>query len=97
MSIIYEKVAFVGLGLIAGSMSLAARRAGVVGQSTGFARSAETRQVAEACDEWLQAAGILVRRVAGYALPDCLRITVGDKAGCRRVAHAIGAFKEARS
>ena len=46
MSIIYEKVAFVGLGLIAGSMSLAARRAGVVGQSTGFARSAETRQVA---------------------------------------------------
>ena len=52
---------------------------------------------AEACDEWLQAAGILVRRVAGYALPDCLRITVGDKAGCRRVAHAIGAFKEARS
>ena len=46
MSIIYEKVAFVGLGLIAGSMSLAARRAGAVGQSTGFARSAETRQVA---------------------------------------------------
>ena len=46
MSIIYEKVAFVGLGLIAGSMSLAARRAGVVGESKGFARSAETRQVA---------------------------------------------------
>ena len=33
------------------------------------------------------------RRVAGYKLPHCLRITVGDEASCRRVAHAIGQFK----
>lgn len=58
-----------------------------------FADQAE----AEACDKWLQEAGVLVRRVAGYGLPHCLRITVGDKAGCRRVAHAIAAFKESRS
>ncbi len=46
MSVIYERVALVGLGLIAGSMSLAMRRAGLAGESVGTARSAETRQIA---------------------------------------------------
>jgi len=49
---------------------------------------------AEACDDYLKSQGILVRRVAGYKLPHCLRITVGDEASCRRVAHAIGQFKD---
>ncbi|PIE09701.1 MAG: histidinol-phosphate transaminase [Rhodobacterales bacterium] len=49
---------------------------------------------AEACDDFLRSEGIIVRRVAGYGLPHCLRITVGDEASCRRVAHAIGQFKE---
>lgn len=44
--IIYPRIALIGLGLIAGSMSLAARRAGVVGQVAGTARSAKTRAVA---------------------------------------------------
>ena len=48
---------------------------------------------AEACDIFLQEQGLIVRRVAGYKLPHCLRITVGDEASCRRVAHAIGQFK----
>ncbi|MCU0817230.1 MAG: histidinol-phosphate transaminase [Cypionkella sp.] len=48
---------------------------------------------AEACDEFLQKQGLIVRRVASYKLPHCLRITVGDEASCRRVAHAIGQFK----
>ena len=39
------------------------------------------------------AEGLIVRRVAGYNLPNCLRITVGDEPACRRVAHAIGQFK----
>jgi len=52
---------------------------------------------AEACDDYLQSQGIIVRRVAGYKLPHCLRITVGDEASCRRVAHAIAAFKEGRT
>ena len=30
---------------------------------------------------------------ASYKLPHCLRITVGDEASCRRVAHAIAEFK----
>ncbi|MEI4486080.1 histidinol-phosphate transaminase [Frigidibacter sp. MR17.14] len=54
-----------------------------------FADEAE----AVACDAWLQSQGLIVRRVAGYNLPNCLRITVGDEASCRRVAHAIGLFK----
>lgn len=50
-------------------------------------------QEAEACDTFLQAQGLIVRRVSSYKLPNCLRITVGDEASCRRVAHAIGQFK----
>ena len=48
---------------------------------------------AEACDQFLQEQGLIVRRVSGYKLPNCLRITVGDEASCRRAAHAIGQFK----
>lgn len=51
---------------------------------------------AEACDLFLQGQGLLVRRVASYNLPHCLRITVGDESSCRRVAHAIAQFKGVR-
>lgn len=51
---------------------------------------------AEACDSFLKSEGLIVRRVAGYNLPACLRITVGDEASCRRVAHAVRAFKGRR-
>lgn len=50
------------------------------------------RAEAEACDEYLKSRGLIVRRVAGYNLPHCLRITVGDEPSCRRVAHAVGQF-----
>ncbi len=53
-----------------------------------------SQEEAEACDEYLQSEGVIVRRVAGYKLPHCLRITVGDEAACRRVAHAVGKFME---
>ncbi|WP_417249429.1 prephenate/arogenate dehydrogenase family protein [Celeribacter sp.] len=42
----FERVALIGLGLIAGSMSLAMRRAGIAGEITGYARSAATRDTA---------------------------------------------------
>ncbi len=58
-----------------------------------FADEAE----ATACDAWLKEAGIIVRQVASYKLPHCLRITVGDEASCRRVAHAVRGFKDARA
>ena len=51
---------------------------------------------AEACDLFLQKQGLLVRRVTSYKLPQCLRITIGDEASCRRVAHAIAQFKGVR-
>ena len=43
---LYRRVALIGLGLIAGSMAHAMRRAGVVEEITGYARSAETRAAA---------------------------------------------------
>ena len=46
MTVLYERVALIGLGLIAGSMALAMKRAGLAGEVVGHARSAETRQVA---------------------------------------------------
>ena len=52
-----------------------------------------SRAEAEACDDYLKSQGLIVRRVAGYKLPNCLRITVGDEPACRRVAHAVGQFK----
>lgn len=52
---------------------------------------------AGACDDALKAEGLIVRQVGGYGLPHCLRITVGDEASCRRVAHVIGRFMAARA
>ena len=46
MSVIYGRVALIGLGLIASSMSHAMRRHGLAGEIVGTARSAETRRVA---------------------------------------------------
>lgn len=54
-----------------------------------FANEAE----AEACNAYLQSQGLIVRQVGSYNLPNALRITVGDEASCRRVAHAVGQFK----
>jgi len=51
---------------------------------------------ATACNAWLNEAGLIVRQVGSYKLPHCLRITVGDEASCRRVAHAVRGFKENR-
>ncbi|NBE06772.1 histidinol-phosphate transaminase [Paragemmobacter ruber] len=55
-----------------------------------------SEEEAVACDAFLQQQGLIVRRVAGYKLPHCLRITVGDEASCRRVAHAVAQFKGVR-
>lgn len=52
-----------------------------------------TTAEAEACDQFLLSEGLIVRRVASYKLPHCLRITIGDEASCRRVVHAIGQFR----
>jgi len=47
MAVIYDRVALIGLGLIASSMAHAMHRAGVAGEIVGTARSEETRRIAE--------------------------------------------------
>ena len=54
MTVIYKKVALIGLGLIAGSIAHAIRRAGLAETISGTARSADTRDIArdiKLCDE----------------------------------------------
>ncbi|WP_408837805.1 histidinol-phosphate transaminase [Acidocella sp.] len=43
-------------------------------------------------DAFLRAQGIIVRRVASYKLPTCLRITIGTDEECNRVATALAEF-----
>ncbi len=47
---------------------------------------------AVACDEFLKSRAIILRRVAGYGLPDCLRLTVGSEAENRAVVAALAEF-----
>lgn len=47
MSVIYNRIALIGLGLIASSMAHATRRAGLATEIVGTARSAETRAIAK--------------------------------------------------
>ena len=54
-------------------------------------------QTAPAADAALKAHGIIVRRVAGYGLPDALRITVGTECDNRAVVAALGAFMDRRA
>ena len=46
MTQIYDRVALIGLGLIASSMFWAIKRGGLAGEVTGYARSAQTRETA---------------------------------------------------
>ncbi|MEK6205050.1 MAG: prephenate/arogenate dehydrogenase family protein, partial [Amylibacter sp.] len=46
MTVIYKKVALIGLGLIAGSIAHAIRRARLAETIIGYARSAQTRDIA---------------------------------------------------
>ena len=47
---------------------------------------------AVACDEFLKSRGIILRRVGGYGLPDCLRLTIGSEADNRAVVSALAEF-----
>ncbi len=60
---IYDRVAFIGLGLIASSMALAIRQFGLAREITGHAKSAETRATAleiGLCDSVFDTAGAAV-------------------------------------
>lgn len=52
----------------------------------------DPRRNAAAADAFLLKRGIIVRPVAKYGLPDCLRITIGREDEVRAVAEALGEF-----
>lgn len=86
MAVIYDKVALIGLGLIASSMCHAIRRAGLARQIVGYARSAETRATAREialCD--------LVTDTAAEAVVDADLVVLCVPVGAMEdVARAIG-------
>ncbi len=47
---------------------------------------------AEAADVYLKSQGIVVRRMAGYGLPDCLRISIGLADEMQALVDALGRF-----
>ncbi|HRO50238.1 MAG TPA: histidinol-phosphate transaminase [Hyphomicrobium sp.] len=47
---------------------------------------------AAACDAFLKAQGIILRRVGGYGLPGALRLTIGTAEENRKVQDALAAF-----
>ena len=49
-------------------------------------------QGADAADTFLKQRAIIVRKVGGYGLPDCLRITIGTEADNRAVVAALADF-----
>jgi histidinol-phosphate aminotransferase len=48
---------------------------------------------AKAADAYLRARGIIVRNVASYALPSCLRVTIGTTEECDLLAESLTAFQ----
>ncbi len=52
---------------------------------------------AERADAFLQARGIIVRRMDGYGLPECLRITIGLEDEMRALIGALADFQDAEA
>jgi histidinol-phosphate aminotransferase len=51
-----------------------------------------TQAKAEAADDHMRRRGIIARRVGGYGLPHCLRITVGLPEEVQAVIDALSEF-----
>jgi histidinol-phosphate aminotransferase len=54
-----------------------------------------TPERAAAADVAMRARGVIARRVGGYGLPQCLRITIGTAEECGLVVDALAAFMAA--
>jgi cyclohexadieny/prephenate dehydrogenase len=68
MPVIYQRVALIGLGLIASSMAHAMRAKGLAGEIVGYAKSAETRKVALELGFCDRVTGTAAEAVAGADL-----------------------------
>lgn len=104
MSVLYKRVALIGLGLIAGSMAHAMRRGGLAGEIVGTARSAETRQIAaqiNLCDcvvdtaaEAVQGADLVVLCVPVGAM-DAVAAEIGPHLAPGATVTDVGSVKRA--
>ena len=47
---------------------------------------------AKSADDFLKSRGIIMRRVAAYGLPTCLRMTIGTEDDNRKVVAALASF-----
>ncbi len=56
----------------------------------------KSEAVADAADKALKEERVIVRRVKGYGLPQCLRITIGTHEACRLVVDVLKRFMEGR-
>ncbi len=81
-------------GWMAGALAVLGVPSDPSGANFVLARFASAEE-ARGCDAHLASRGLLVRATVGYGLPDCLRITVGDEASCRRVVDEVGRFLDA--
>ena len=54
------------------------------------------RAEAENANEYLMSQGLIVRHVANYGLPQCLRVTIGKDDENRAFLEALGRFAEQR-
>ena len=93
MTQIYDRVALIGLGLIASSMSHAIKRAGLAGEVVGYARSEATRQTARdigLCDQIYNSAAEAVEGADLIVL--CVPVGAMD-----RVAQDIAPYLKAGS
>jgi cyclohexadieny/prephenate dehydrogenase len=104
MAVIYNRVALIGLGLIASSMALAMRAGGLAGEITGHAKSAETRAIAleiGLCDrvyataaEAVQGADLVVLAVPVGAMGDLAR-EIGPHLAPGATVTDVGSVKQA--
>ena len=81
----------------AAAQDLAARQGlGTYQTQLGQAGQAQQQAIldAAAADNFLKSKGIIVRRLAGYGLPDALRISIGLEEEMRQVVNALAAFLE---
>jgi histidinol-phosphate aminotransferase len=51
---------------------------------------------AKEADAFLSERGLILRGLANYDMPNCMRLTIGDEVANRRVAAALSEFMSAR-
>lgn len=104
MAVIYDRVALIGLGLIASSMAHAMKAKGLAGEIVGYARSAETRAAALEigfCDRVTETAAEAVRGadLVVLAVPVGAMGTIAEEIGPHLMPGAtvtdVGSVKQA--